>query len=228
MTRYLLLYLCALFFCQVSVAADPIFGKVVAVVDGDTLAVLTGKGEKVTVRIAGIDAPEKGQRFSSEARQALSEAVFLKEVTVEAVYVEKEGGVIGFVNADNEDIGGRQVRDGYAWGYASSLFSQRLYVSHESNARSKRSGLWRDENPKPPWEWRQAKRVADGKKIYTDINDPPVVAAAQVPVPSVAYSGTRYGSGYVGNSGGQTVHTGPRGGRYVITSSGKKRYLKKR
>lgn len=50
-------------------------GPVVAVLDGDTVDVLVDR-KPVRVRLAEIDAPEKGQPFGTRSRQALASAVF--------------------------------------------------------------------------------------------------------------------------------------------------------
>ncbi len=56
-------------------------GKVVAVADADTLTVLVDKTQ-YRIRLAGIDAPEKGQPFGTKAREALADKVFGKTVKV--------------------------------------------------------------------------------------------------------------------------------------------------
>lgn len=43
--------------------ADTLLGKVVAVADGDTITVVDENGVMQSVRLAGIDAPEKDQPF---------------------------------------------------------------------------------------------------------------------------------------------------------------------
>ena len=54
-------------------------GKVVGVKDGDTIVALhDGRGE--TIRLYGIDAPERGQDFGNRAKQAISDMVFGKVV----------------------------------------------------------------------------------------------------------------------------------------------------
>src|SRR5215470_15211663 len=61
-------------------AAD-ITGKVIAVLDGDTIEVLHNNHTE-RIRLNGIDCPEKGQAYGHKAKQAASELVFGKEVTL--------------------------------------------------------------------------------------------------------------------------------------------------
>jgi len=58
-------------------------GRVVAVADGDTLTVLDSKKLQHKIRVAGIDAPEKGQPFGDRSKQSLSRAVMGKDVRIE-------------------------------------------------------------------------------------------------------------------------------------------------
>jgi endonuclease YncB( thermonuclease family) len=42
---------------------EPVRGRIIAVVDGDTVKVLTAAKQQIRVRLAFVDAPEKGQAF---------------------------------------------------------------------------------------------------------------------------------------------------------------------
>ena len=68
-------------------------GLVVSVLDGDTVEVLhNNKAERI--RLNGIDCPEKGQAYGKRAKQAASELVFGKEVTLETHGLDKYGRTI--------------------------------------------------------------------------------------------------------------------------------------
>ncbi len=57
-------------------------GKVVGIKDGDTIEVLHA-GRSQTIRLYGIDAPERRQDFAAEAKEKLSDLVFGKIVEVD-------------------------------------------------------------------------------------------------------------------------------------------------
>lgn len=78
----LLLVLTALFFSGVSIA-DTIQGRVVRVLDGDTVSVLDSSNTEHRIRLMGIDAPEKKQPFGQRAKESLSDLVYDKAVVVE-------------------------------------------------------------------------------------------------------------------------------------------------
>jgi endonuclease YncB( thermonuclease family) len=54
-------------------AADTFTGKVVRVLDGDTVEVLDIETNAHRVRLAGIDAPETGQDYGTKAKRHLIE-----------------------------------------------------------------------------------------------------------------------------------------------------------
>ena len=55
----------------------------VAIADGDTLTVLDASHQQHKIRLAGIDALEKGQPFGDSSKQSLAAMAFNKNVTIE-------------------------------------------------------------------------------------------------------------------------------------------------
>ena len=134
-------------------------GRVVVVVDGDTLVVLDGGEQQHKVRLAGIDCPERKQPWGQRAKQALSDHVFDNQVTVEWDKVDRYGRTVGKILTDDRDVNLALVRDGMCWWYRKyageqSTVDRGLYEAAETAARDKRRGLWTDPDPVPPWEWR--------------------------------------------------------------------------
>ena len=70
---------------------EPIRGRTIGITDGDTIKVLSADKEQILVRIAFIDAPEKGQPFGERAKQALSKLVFDKEVELRPHTIDRYG-----------------------------------------------------------------------------------------------------------------------------------------
>lgn len=64
-----------LFLFGYSLAAADFTGKIVRILDGDTIEVLhDNRAERI--RLSGIDCPEKGQALGTRAKQAALELVF--------------------------------------------------------------------------------------------------------------------------------------------------------
>lgn len=161
-------------------APEWIKGKITAIIDGDTVH-LTAEDANYVIDLAGIDAPEKGQRSGKMAAQVLYLKTFEKEVRVLAlpapstnpivhpvtptsavpstsprskVSVPLRHRVFGIIYCDgcvNSDL----VREGLAWHDAQACPSTAL-AEAEATARKGRRGLWQGEQePIPPWQWRR-------------------------------------------------------------------------
>ena len=142
--------------------AAELHGYVVSVPDGDSIVVLDERRRQHRVRLAGIDAPEKGQRYSNRSRDNLNALLRLKHVLVVWHKRDSYDRLVGVVYLEGRDINLAQVQTGYAWwyrGYAGeqSYDERRLYERAESAARQERRGLWVDARPVPPWAWRRAR-----------------------------------------------------------------------
>jgi endonuclease YncB( thermonuclease family) len=144
-------------------AAETLTGKVVSVADGDTLTLLVDT-QRVKVRLAEIDAPERGQPWGRRAKQALTEKVAGHVVQVETKFHDRYGRRVGHVIYSGRDINRELVREGHAWVYRHWLRDETL-LDDESHARAARAGLWSLPVTEhvPPWEWREAARAQGGR-----------------------------------------------------------------
>ena len=145
------------FLLSLAVQADTLEGNVVKIADGDTLTLLTSTNEQVKIRLAGIDTPEKKQPFGNKAKQALANLAFQKQALVEVETKDRYGRTVGVVFVDGLNVNAELVKQGMAWVYRKYTDDKRLYTL-ESEAKQAKRGLWLDENPIPPWEWRRGRR----------------------------------------------------------------------
>lgn len=145
--------------------ADTLVGEVVGLADGDTVTVLDAQKTQHKIRLAGIDAPEKGMPWGQKSKEALSDRVYRRTVTVEWHKQDRYGRLIGKILVDGQDANLAQVADGMAWHYKEYAQEQTpddraRYAQAELDARSARRGLWSEHDPVPPWAWRKMKREA--------------------------------------------------------------------
>ena len=132
-------------------------GRVISIADGDTLTVLDGQSQRQTIRLAGIDAPERGQPFSKAAKQALGKLCFQRDVGVDVTDTDRYGRHVGWVTVDGTSVNQQLVSLGLAWHYQQYDDRAELAIS-EDQARSQGRGLWADAAPIAPWEWRRRQR----------------------------------------------------------------------
>lgn len=143
--------------------ADTLTGRVVGIADGDTLALLDATNTQHKIRLSGIDSPEKGQPFGQVCKKSLSDLAYDRVVVVESNKLDRYGRVIGKVLVNGQDVNLEQVRRGCGWHYKKyqneQILDDRLsYNAAEESARASRVGLWTDNEPMPPWDWRKARR----------------------------------------------------------------------
>ena len=139
-------------------------GKVVTVISGDTLEV-NSSGETRKVRLESIDAPEDGQAYSKVAREFLSKLVLRKSVTVHARMYDWSGEKVslGHVVIGEADLSSKMIEAGLSWS-CNKPFSNSVLRALESEARSKKNGLWQESNPIPPWQFRGEKECFEEGK----------------------------------------------------------------
>lgn len=133
-------------------------GKVVKVTDGDSIRILADN-EELRIRLAEIDAPEKGQPFWKKSKDILAHYVAGKVVDVLVVDTDHYNRIVGHVYIGDTWVNGELVRGGYAYVYPKYATNQRLY-EYEQSARENQIGIWvLPENERiKPWEWRKKNR----------------------------------------------------------------------
>lgn len=159
---FVVVYLAAIMFgnifiCTAPVAASPINGYVIRVIDGDTLIILADGNSQVKVRLSEIDAPEQGQAFGQKSKQTLITICAGKEAILRATKKDKYGRTLARVFCDDIDANSTMIGLGMAWVYNQYAKDASLYVLQDT-AKADRVGLWVDDNPVPPWVYRAQKR----------------------------------------------------------------------
>ena len=97
--------------------AETLTGKVVRVIDGDTIVVLDADKVQHKIRLQGIDAPERHQAFGMKSKAYLSDLVAGKSVVVDYSKYDRYGRVLGKVIVNGKDVNLEQIEAGMAWHY---------------------------------------------------------------------------------------------------------------
>lgn len=147
-----------------TVRAETLEGRVIAIQDGDTLTVLDAQHVEHRIRLMGIDAPEKRQPWGDQSKAHLGRLTFGQTVTVDWRKRDRYQRIVGKVlTSDGADACLAQVTAGLAWHYTKYQREQtpedrEAYAAAEATARASGAGLWQDTHPIPPWEWRHPPR----------------------------------------------------------------------
>jgi endonuclease YncB( thermonuclease family) len=126
------------------------------VTDGDTLWVQPEghAGGPIKLRLQGIDAPERCQRWGPEARAALAERVLHQRVQVRTRAKDSYERVLGNVRLAGEDVSAWMVAHGHAWSYR-YRHNAGPYAAEEQAARAERRGLFADARAIEPRHFRR-------------------------------------------------------------------------
>jgi endonuclease YncB( thermonuclease family) len=125
--------------------------EVTRVHDGDTIKV-KGDSRDLTIRLVGIDAPEKsknkrgpGQPFSQQATKYLAGLVLNEAVDIKQYGVDRYGRILGIVVLEGKDINLEMVKMGFAEVYRGKSargFDPASYVAAQKEAMEKKGGMW--------------------------------------------------------------------------------------
>jgi endonuclease YncB( thermonuclease family) len=142
--------------------------------DGDSFVVRAQDGRRVPVRLLAIDAPEKNQPHGDESRRSLRTLLENRPLTIVPIKTDPYGRTVARVLVGETDAGLEQVRAGMAWHYKryesdQSPRERREYAQAEAKARLERLGLWIEDEPVPPWRFREQQRR--GQRL-SDIFEP--------------------------------------------------------
>jgi micrococcal nuclease len=149
------------------------------VIDGDTVSVVerNGGATRLKIRLYGIDAPEAdrftkktgklskaGQLYGKEAAEALESKVGRGQVIIAKITdIDRYKRLVGILMVGNRNINREMVAEGWAWAYKAYLNTpyRSEFLAAEEQARAKKLGLWQDNNPEPPWEFRRLQKIRE-------------------------------------------------------------------
>ena len=149
----LLLIICTLSY------ADQYEGRVIKVIDGDTIWVKTNN-KHIKIRLSYIDAPELKQTYGVRSKNFLTNLILDKNVQINANKKDRYNRHLGEVYIHNVDesvfVNAKMLKSGNAWIYLKHRDNSYL-KNLENYARIKKIGLWSEETPVEPWIYRRSK-----------------------------------------------------------------------
>ncbi len=132
---------------------ERIDSKSVKVIYPDTIEI-EKDGAKVRVRLESVASPRRGQPFHDDARQFVEELLGSSPVVVHQTGTGSRGMIYGYVIVDGKNVGDEMLKHGFGWHYKRASKSEAM-AGLESAAKKAKVGLWADENPTPPWEFKK-------------------------------------------------------------------------
>ena len=127
---------------------------VASVEDGDTLIVFRNKN-RIVINLPNVDAPELDQPFGPEAKRLTSKLVKGK-VIILTTYQSGNPLYAEVWFDKNRNLGRELIKAGLAWPIIQDQFSELGQM--QAAAKAAHVGVWEEEDPIPPWEWRRGNR----------------------------------------------------------------------
>lgn len=135
-------------------ADDEVEGKVTAVLDGNTVEISCSDSDVRKVLLAGIDSPELDQEFGEDAKRFLAKIILKKNVVVQFKGKDRFGNHLAVVKIKGKiDPRIELLKNGFAW--TSEKDPVKALEQYRVEAQRNRRGLWKQENPVPPWTYRR-------------------------------------------------------------------------
>ncbi len=131
--------------------------EVVAVLEGDMMKVMKTR-QIFTVRLQGVDAPEKNQPYGEQAKNFTESTAFGKKVVVNLKREDQQSHLVAeVILEDGRSLNRELVKAGFAWWERDQSNDLSLWQL-ENKAREEKRGLWLGKDPIPPWEFRAQMR----------------------------------------------------------------------
>jgi endonuclease YncB( thermonuclease family) len=123
-------------------------GTVTSIVDGDTVHVELSNHSTVTVRLDGIDTPERGEPFSDQATRATRVLLFTKRVALTGTDIDRYGRLVARIRVDGVDVSEELVHKGLACHFT-PYSSDKTLASAQQDAQRGGIGFWARSASKP-------------------------------------------------------------------------------
>lgn len=143
-------------------ANTSITGKVITVIDGNTVEIQGDDAQTYTIILAGIDCPELTQAFGENAKKHLEKVALNKNVTVNFQGKDRKGNYLAVILVKGDtDLRIDLLKEGLAWTAEKNPDPE--LENHRTRAQEKRKGLWKEDNPVPPWTHRREQSMLEAK-----------------------------------------------------------------
>jgi micrococcal nuclease len=162
MKNAILIYLILLINSIVTFAHDEIEGRVISVIDGNTIEVVVTDSETYKISLHGIDCPELGQSYGDEAKDYLEKLLLNKPVRIKVQGKDRWGNRLGIISINGEDDPRyRLLQEGLAWTSEKNPIEELELI--KELAREKGKGLWKEKNPIAPWIYKRQQTLMVAK-----------------------------------------------------------------
>lgn len=158
------------FLATSAVWAESFNGKVIGVIDANTIVVSSGS-ITASVRFSGLDCPDVNQESGPQAAGFVRNLLLGKEVWVDVRVKDHYNRLVSQVMVDGRDAAVEIASAGFGW-YDSKTANDGNIAAAELQARSQGIGLWASPNPVAPWDFRRMERGVNPNPYIVQYSNP--------------------------------------------------------
>lgn len=132
----------------------------IRILDGDTFSTIISNGDRIKIRLYGVDCPEKDQPRGQEATN-LSFQFLSSKIKLYPESIDRYGRTVAIVTQNNGiSLQESLLLAGLAW--VDDRFCKQAMCNDWRNiqtiAKASKRGLWSEHNPLSPWDWRKGRK----------------------------------------------------------------------
>ena len=132
---------------------------VTRVYDGDTFDIRGKHGERLRIRVWGLDAPEHGQIGVRAAKKRLEELLAAPGWRFQRQDGDRYGRhVCKVLTASGQRVEELLISEGLAWWYKQFVPWELRLKGLQREAQEARRGIWAQAEAMPPWAFRRGRR----------------------------------------------------------------------
>jgi endonuclease YncB( thermonuclease family) len=160
--KKLLIFVVVMMSGMTGFAGNILNGKVTSVIDGNTFEMIAEDNDTYKIMLYGIDSPELGQEFGEKAKKFLEKMILDKTVNVTIQGKDRWGNrqavvLIGGTTDPRYDL----LEAGLAWTAERDPIQELESVKEKAKIKGK--GLWKEQDPTPPWVFRRQQTLTQSK-----------------------------------------------------------------
>ena len=150
--------------------SEEFIGKVIKVLDGDTIEFTDLNNYTEKIRLSEIDAPEKNQSFGKQSKNNLIKLCEGKQGKIKVLGEDRYERKLAILYCEETNANIYQLKTGMAWVF-DHYVSEYEYYKYQNIAKKNKLGLWSQPFPLPPWEFRKGNKSYDLEEKYENLKN---------------------------------------------------------
>ena len=136
---------------------------------GDTVFIVENR-KLARVRLVGIGCPDLDQPFGNKAKQFTADFCMKKHVELIGTTTDSQGFRLADAVIKGESLCEALLSAGLAWHDTRTNNDPEL-AKLQAEAKAAKRGLWADDDPVPPWKWREWLSLTERHRATVNLHE---------------------------------------------------------